>query len=65
MAKTTRDLSTEEFWDAMCDQRFVRLDRNNGRIENTVYHASVPPENVPGFIQTKMIEAARCLLKPE
>lgn len=48
------NVTTEEFWDKMGSPKFIRLDLYRGRIANTVYHTSDPPERVEGFLENKI-----------
>jgi hypothetical protein len=45
------ELSTEQFWRKMCDERFIRIGRNVGRIGNAYWSCRVAPEDTPGFME--------------
>lgn len=47
-------LTTDEFWAAMCKPGFVRIDIYTGAVGNRIYHTAVPPEHVPGFLETQI-----------
>ena len=50
----TKIVSTDEFWEVMSDFRFVRLTELQGRIGNTLYICTQPPEKVCGFLSKKI-----------
>jgi len=43
-------LSTNLFWEKMCDARFIRLDLYSGKIDNIYFLTSCPPELIQGFL---------------
>lgn len=51
---TVKFLSTEQFWDAMCDLRFYRISRYQGAIGADILLTDKPPEEIPGFIESKL-----------
>lgn len=54
-------VSLPDFWDLMCDPKFIRTDRYHGRIMNVTYYCPIPPESVEGFINSKIIETINLL----
>ena len=54
--------TTEEFWTLMCDHRSVRLGAHLLQRGDEIYWVDVPPESVPGMVQTRMLEAWEGLL---
>jgi len=56
-------LSTEQFWDAMCDPAFERVDLHQGMLRGEIVETDEPPEEVATFLTSK-IELVGELLKP-
>ena len=54
-------LSTEQFWEAMCDPKFRRIDLHTGMIRDQILETDEPPEEVPTFMWSR-IEHIRELL---
>ena len=50
------NVTTNEFWEKMCDREFVRVDINTGKIAGDYFYTETPPEQVDGFIENKMSE---------
>ena len=55
-------LSAEDFWEKMCDIKFVRLTYLTGKILDELYICLSPPEE-NGIIE-KALEDIKCHLKP-
>jgi len=55
-------LSTEQFWDAMCDPAFQRIDLHHGVIKGVILETDDPPEEVPTFLTSK-IDLVREIIK--
>jgi len=49
-------LTTADFWEKMCDPRFIRIDLHNGVMCGERYSVEVPPEAVDGLIEGLAIE---------
>ncbi len=49
-----KDCTTEEFWEAMCDVTFFRIDLHTGLLRGEMLHTDEPPEEVPTFITSKV-----------
>lgn len=47
-------LTTEEFWDVMCNPHSFRLSRFSIARYGVVYFTTKPPEDVPGFLESKI-----------
>jgi len=45
---------TDEFWDKMCSPRFIRTSHYCGRIGNYSFLCLRPPEDVDGFLASKI-----------
>jgi hypothetical protein len=54
-------LNTEEFWEVMCSMAFIRLDLYSGVCRGARFITLSPPETVPGFVSTKIINASLLL----
>lgn len=52
-----RFASTDEFWAAMCDARFYRVSHNQGLLMGDWIYCDTPPEDVPGFLASRLDEA--------
>jgi len=55
-------LSTEQFWDAMCDPAFQRVNLYQGKLRGEILETDEPPEEVATFLTSK-IELVGELLK--
>lgn len=51
-----RVLTTQEFWEAMCDPRFNRLSFHVGLLGIDQVYCQEPPDAVPGFIADRIAE---------
>lgn len=47
------NVSTEQFWEYMCNAHFVRVDLHTGRIMGKEIRVVIPPEESPGFLKSK------------
>lgn len=47
-------LGTSEFWERMCDARFRRISLHQGAIGDQIFLTDVAPEEVEGFIESKL-----------
>lgn len=56
--------TTEQFWELMCHPGTVRLSRNELHLKGVTYTCETPPDDVPGFIQSRIVETMRLLGKP-
>ena len=59
-------VSTNDFWEAMCDPRFIRTRLHQGRIGGVSWYTvevGEAPEEVEGFIAGKICQVVR-LLEP-
>jgi len=56
-------LSTEQFWDAMCNPAFQRVNLHQGMLRGEIVETDEPPEEVATFLTSK-IELVGELLKP-
>ena len=50
------NVSTEQFWEYMCDPRFIRVDLYTGKIMGKEIRAVIPPEESTGFLDSKICE---------
>lgn len=58
-------VSTEEFWQLMCNPSFVRVDMHTGRVGALFVEVETPPEAIPGFMRQKIEEAVGWLEPPK
>jgi hypothetical protein len=61
MFTEVKTVGTDEFWEAMCSFRFVRINMHEGAIGATLYVTVAPPEQVPGYIEAKILSSEDCL----
>jgi len=47
-------LSTEQFYDAMCDPAFQRVNLHQGKLRGEILETDEPPEEVPTFMSSKI-----------
>jgi len=47
-------LSTEQFYDAMCDPAFQRVNLYQGKLKGEILETDEPPEEVPTFMSSKI-----------
>ncbi len=47
-------LSTEQFYDAMCDPAFQRVNLHQGNLRGEIVETDEPPEEVPTFMLSKI-----------
>jgi histidinol phosphatase-like enzyme len=57
--KMNHIVTTDDFWDKMCDFRFIRLSQNQGKIEDDIYYCPNPPDDE--FLMAKTKESMRLL----
>ena len=47
-------LTTDEFWEAMCDSRFYRVSLKQGVIGEDILLVEKAPEEIEGFFEQKI-----------
>ena len=47
-------LTTEQFYDAMCDPAFQRVNLYQGKLRGEILETDEPPEEVPTFMLSKI-----------
>jgi len=47
-------VTTDDFWELMCESRFVRLSSKLGMVRDDIIYTNNPPEQVTGFMEGKL-----------
>jgi len=54
-------VNTDEFWEAMCDIHFVRINMNKGLLRGEEIYTHKPPEQIKGYMQERMKECQKLI----